>query len=300
MPKTEILPIDRVRSYWKNYIDFVQNDFSMPVSKATFVSHYFEKTGEPVDAGSLSNLQTMYDTIVCNKIPAFVFTKEIYDPVKESRMGKIPVDLLEMPYEQLLISIPYKELYFDGSDMLWDVVQVSKCETYIIEKNKTEWFWNLSFFNSSDLSSFKWIQFPVNEFESVTDNHFNPPWTRKGIEDVHASKAFRAVIKLILFLNSMSCEKTLVKRPVNPKAPKVIREGFNKYHIIKLKPNTIKYEDSDTNEPSYHLNVRFSVRGHFKYFTKGVMAGRVLWCPPHWKGPETGTQIQKDYQVERF
>lgn len=43
---------------------------------------------------------------------------------------------------------------------------------------------------------------------------------------------------------------------------------------------------------------RYDVHGHFKRFTRGRMAGRVLWCPPHQRGLKHDLYKPKGYRQE--
>lgn len=43
---------------------------------------------------------------------------------------------------------------------------------------------------------------------------------------------------------------------------------------------------------------RYDVRGHFKHFAKGIMAGRVIWCPPHQRGLKHELFKPKGYVTE--
>lgn len=46
-----------------------------------------------------------------------------------------------------------------------------------------------------------------------------------------------------------------------------------------------------------HHGFRYDVRGHFMHFTKGRMAGRVIWCPPHQRGLQNELYKPKTYRV---
>jgi hypothetical protein len=47
-----------------------------------------------------------------------------------------------------------------------------------------------------------------------------------------------------------------------------------------------------------HHSFRYDVRGHFKTFTKGRMAGRVVWCPPHQRGLKHELYKPKIYKLD--
>ena len=55
--------------------------------------------------------------------------------------------------------------------------------------------------------------------------------------------------------------------------------------------------DKSVAETSYHHSFRYDVRGHFMRFTKGRMAGRVIWCPPHQRGLANSLYKPKGYRV---
>lgn len=46
-----------------------------------------------------------------------------------------------------------------------------------------------------------------------------------------------------------------------------------------------------------HHGFRYDVRGHFKTFTRGPMAGRVIWCPAHQRGLQHQLYKPKRYQI---
>jgi len=48
----------------------------------------------------------------------------------------------------------------------------------------------------------------------------------------------------------------------------------------------------------WHHSFRYDVRGHFKRFEHGAMAGRVLWCPPHQRGLRNTLYRPKGYRQE--
>lgn len=50
--------------------------------------------------------------------------------------------------------------------------------------------------------------------------------------------------------------------------------------------------------PGTHHSFRYDVRGHFMSFTKGRLAGRVIWCPDHQRGLANDLYRPKSYRVQ--
>ena len=57
------------------------------------------------------------------------------------------------------------------------------------------------------------------------------------------------------------------------------------------------YTPGPTTDKAWEHGFRYDVRGHFKRFEKGRMAGRVVWCPPHQRGLKHDLYKPKTYRV---
>lgn len=57
-------------------------------------------------------------------------------------------------------------------------------------------------------------------------------------------------------------------------------------------------EKISTKEPAWRHSFRYDVRGHTMRFTRGRMAGRVIWCPPHQRGLRHALYKPKTYRTE--
>ena len=49
----------------------------------------------------------------------------------------------------------------------------------------------------------------------------------------------------------------------------------------------------------FHQHFRYDVRGYYAHFTKGLLAGRVIWIPPHQRGLRNTLYKPKSYRTAR-
>jgi hypothetical protein len=110
------------------------------------------------------------------------------------------------------------------------------------------------------------------------------------------------VINLLNFTTSVNAEytKNYVDRQTRKAIPKLSKKGASlpsAYYEISFFSSHTGGGGVSSGE---HLGTRqhprlHMVRGHFKFFKKGKMAGRALWCPPHQRGK--GDYVPKIYKV---
>lgn len=75
------------------------------------------------------------------------------------------------------------------------------------------------------------------------------------------------------------------------------------YHVLKVRPNTKRYDFAAVGQPANAARREHLVRGHFRYyhpdkplFGRPGLAGMV-WIPEHERGEDTIGKIRKDYLV---
>jgi hypothetical protein len=149
---------------------------------------------------------------------------------------------------------------------------------------KTNWFY---FMPKKD------YVFKEGDVEGMDDRNFG------GFRKNVISASVLQVLRLVFFLVSPSCvTETVVRQKPAKKAPAVVRSRYKQARVVSVSKDRTNYEYEEHDPSGRHVTVRFRVVGHFKHFTKGRLAGRVLWCPPHWRGPDVGVQVEKKYVVE--
>ena len=235
----------------------------------------------------------------------FVFKdKELVKNILDSRIGKIPMECLKLPFQTFIIELPEPVSFPDGTADKWDVCVIMNTESVgkapentpeaIMEHVKNgepvERF--IVAFSNSTNGLFMWFHFPMREVKVLDDGCLIGP-DGEVLEDSKnfscntVSKAMLMIAKLVFFITSPNCKTVIEKRP-KPSAA----VPFNQRHYFQ----TVRYVSFDESMAREYegdgsgrtVGVRHQVRGHFKHFTKGRLEGRVLWCPPHWRGPEIG------------
>jgi hypothetical protein len=73
------------------------------------------------------------------------------------------------------------------------------------------------------------------------------------------------------------------------------KEPLPGWYEIQYTKSRIRYE-ANVGAGVKH-GFRYDVRGHFMHFTKGRMAGRVIWCPPHQRGLANDLYKPKSYRM---
>jgi len=105
---------------------------------------------------------------------------------------------------------------------------------------------------------------------------------------------------LAAFLTSPSTAINTVNRSQKElKATAKTKQAYRTINIVEFDKTRVDYQYDDNTPAGRKLSVRHAVIGHFKHYTKGALAGRVLWCPPHMRGPDVGDQVQRQYVVEQ-
>ena len=247
-----------------------------------------------------------------NHCPPFIFTdKELVNNILESRIGKIPMDALKLPFDTFVIELPELVEYPDGSGDQWDMCVVMNVEAVGAAKDKTPEavMDNLEngkvvkrficAFSNSKNDLFMWFHFPLHEVAALDDGCLIGPdgeivEDRKDFLCSTVAKAMLMISKLVFFLTSPSCKTEVEKRDKpSAKVPFVERNYFRSIYRVSLNEEAVREYEGES-ESGRTINVRHRVIGHFKHFTKGRMANRVIWCPPHWRGPEVGSRNSLD------
>lgn len=107
----------------------------------------------------------------------------------------------------------------------------------------------------------------------------------------------RWIIHVVDFLNSPTIQ--LVMRTPDAKLQRA-RARSNKpalvgWYEIEWSKRAERYARGTPT--GRHVSYRFDVRGHFKLFRRGRLAGRRVWCPPHQRGLAHDTYRPHSYRV---
>lgn len=113
----------------------------------------------------------------------------------------------------------------------------------------------------------------------------------------------RFVIHTINFLSSPSVK--LVPAEPSPELQKARsrkgKEPLPGWYEITYRKHVNDYTKSKVSTvPIWHQSFRYDVRGNFASFTKGVLAGRVIWRPPHQRGLANELYKPKTYRTENI
>jgi hypothetical protein len=256
-------------------------------------------------------LQT-FSLVADGECPPMVFEeKELVKNILESRLGKIPMDCLKLPYKTFMIELPETVEFPDGSGDRWDVAVIMDIEggvkpkdnsvEAIIESAQAHGHRKMAcVFLDTFKGSMNWLHFPFHEVAILDDGALfdadgMPVEDLPNFKSEIVSKAMLMIAKIIFFITSPSCEIETIRRPgPNPSIPFDKRHYHPRVHKIRMNKETVKrYIYEETGGSGRIVTVRHRVIGHFKHFTVGRLAGRVIWCPPHWRGPEIGEVVEQ-------
>jgi hypothetical protein len=245
----------------------------------------------------------------------FIFEdKQLTKDILGAEIRRIPPEALKFPMKRMLIELPESIDFPDGSGDKWDIAYIyadladvyptdrpmnspAEVAKYMFKKDgvKQEETWLIVCTDSTKdfKNTYFWVypdRLSVIEEGMRISGH--------GKEEL-VGPALLQIARLVFFINSPSAIVNTVRRGKPPyKAPDVVRRRFPSTRMVSISKERTNYEyDEDYAPESGRYSVRFAVRGHFKYYTKGVLRGRVLYCPPFWKGPDVGEQVDRKYVI---
>lgn len=230
--------------------------------------------------------------------------KKLLDSILNSKFSKVPIELIKNPHDITVIGLPCRMTFPDGSNDKFDVIVSINTNARIIDEGyDSKKVWAVLFYDSSfSTKKVNWITFVTDNFSYVDGNKFiykdiynNREWNG---DEFLAAKVFLMVSKILSFLITPSCCIEKVYKKAKKKSSEDVKKSFRNVHLIKFNKEYKKYIYYDNTPSGRKLNVRVRVVGHFKSFKKGKLSGRIIWCPPHWRGPELSQQIVNDYIVE--
>lgn len=107
-------------------------------------------------------------------------------------------------------------------------------------------------------------------------------------------------IHLINFLSSPSVKLVHNEPPKELQRARQRRgqEPLPGWYEITYRKHVQEYTKSKMSTKKWEHSFRYDVRGHFKRFERGPMAGRVIWCPPHQRGLKHELYRPKGYRTE--
>lgn len=107
-------------------------------------------------------------------------------------------------------------------------------------------------------------------------------------------------IHLINFLSSPSIKLVRNEPPKELQRARQRRgqEPLPGWYEITYRKHVQEYTKDKMSTKKWEHAFRYDVRGHRKVFTRGPMAGRVIWCPPHQRGLKHDLYKPKGYRME--
>jgi len=243
------------------------------------------------------------------ELPAFMFENStVVQDILESRVSKVPMAMMKFPFKNMVIGLPERVKYPDLSDDYFDVILASDTVTYslqsLLEKDSKPSDTSsdsviLLFMDSHNIDHVAYMNMPYSQLTVVENDEIINPSKPIPEDSVNMSKAVMMFLKLLMFINSQQCEIRTVQRPKKKKAfTSQIVPRYSEVKVLRFKgPRYISNYDEVRAVNKRTFSTRFPVVGHFKHFTKGKMAGRIIWCPPFWKGPLAGPASDRAYVV---
>jgi len=157
--------------------------------------------------------------------------------------------------------------------------------------------------------------------ERILEAHFMMPENSENMLNMHCSSliinsngsidhsnyeiaetqqvVLRFLVHMVNFLSSPSvklvrCEPDVALQKARQKRGK---EPLPGWYEITYRKVCGDYTKGTVSQKLWEHSFRYDVRGHFKRFDKGRMAGRVLWCPPHQRGLKHDLYKPKVYRA---
>ena len=280
----------------------------------TFIQMMMEKFPEHPERHSATYL---IGAAIERSLHPFVFEdQQLVTDIVQSSMSGVPVEALRFPSNCMLISIPGTSFLplnpsHGGGQFEWDILFIYKgdkvdvtdgtpvgkslvvvyCLTTII-KGMSQLSDSLQFM-MVDVGLDPGVRFTETEILGADGS---PLSSMAGAPAQHAMTA----IKLALFISSYTGTHRVVTRSKKDCYKSGMKPGTYapRYSVISMGQDKLVYGDEDDPESTGRtVKVRHHVIGHFKVFTKGKLAGRVIWCPPHWRGPELGPKNRQLHVV---
>lgn len=103
------------------------------------------------------------------------------------------------------------------------------------------------------------------------------------------------IINFCLYVNSANTIIECVTPGQNKKRKKQGLADKEPYYLIKIEKK--EYANHGETGSGITHSFRYDVRGHFKRFTTGRMAGKHIWCPPHQRGLKNDVYKPSGYLV---
>lgn len=239
-----------------------------------------------------------------NNYHAFHFDdKQLVKDIVASRFSKVPMSEIKNPFEFILIGLPYRMNYSDDGKNKFDVISIAHSLVCDLDNDYEEIYaWRILFIDTEGKYAANSIEFVTEDYTHVDEKGFvnkdkNIPISLNK-EDKNVAKMFLLVCKFLAFLSTPSCTTKEVYRRAKKKSSAEVKKSFRRMKMITMDKKNTKYNYEDDIPSGRKLTARTHVIGHFKTFTKGKLAGRILWCPPHWKGPKIGEVVHSDHLVK--
>ncbi len=220
---------------------------------------------------------------------------EIYiDPVNGVMSAKRYQDRPNAQVKGMLVSF---DVFGQRSDAVW--LQSIRADFGLQESQfpfaviKTTWFMPLSEAFENNY---------INTILITSDGtlHYPDHGRSTGVVDLELRESMVTwLIHILNFLTSPAvvlskCEPSVKLQKARASKGK---EALPGWYEISYKKQAARREAESTGNGVKH-GFRYDVRGHFMHFTKGRMAGRVIWCPPHQRGLAHTLYKPKVYRIE--
>jgi hypothetical protein len=272
-----------------------------------------------------------------DRVPCFVFRDQgLVQSILESRLHDIPVDSLRLPFNSFAVQLPYSirlKRLSQGELASGNVLILHAVNAVNTPTDNTQEFFRQSL-QQIEQRGIESIALTNKVFHLLLVDTERPDIKITAVQkeqlrvllgldefSVHdtttvywplpvgglvpddttlESELGMIFIKLAAFLTSPSTVINTVNRSRKElKATPKTKQAYRTINVVEFDKTRVDYQYDDNTPAGRKLSVRHAVIGHFKHYTKGALAGRVLWCPPHMRGPDVGDQVQRQYVVEQ-
>jgi len=167
--------------------------------------------------------------------------------------------------------------------------------------------YGLGFFHTDmmDGDGDSWQIWAFPRWEEDTTHYQKIPNPSKGLhgwvkQNPGSTSLHRLFVNLCAYINAKKASGELGK-------PKKAKLGSQKGSMVTTLGKDVKLSKElilaarGEGDPSYKVNKRFVVRGHFRnqpYGPRAEKKTKVMWIQPHWKGPDILEATERTYTLE--
>jgi len=259
----------------------------------------------------------------------YSITQDLAEMLFQTKLSKVPLELIKSPYPEILIEIPPTFLKilneYSGEH------NVSNIYVHLVEHNESDKELricvvglknDISIDHYDDALFYFRLHFQDDNLEKVVEDCANSGYTvgHPDIVEYNNKKlkmVFQFVLNCLLYITGADCDIRLnsrrkeledkIKRCKSGKKKKYERQlinlGLDKYIVggsIKLsRAEKDGFQDTREGNEGHKHKVRTLVQGHWRQQAYGKQRSfrKALWIKPFWRGPEFSEMIHKKHVV---